>query len=150
MSQRSGKPTDMPWLSPYLTVKDAGAALDFYARAFGFMTKGAMPGPNGAIQHAAMTYHDAVIMLGPEHAYGGESKAPASTGTCSPVSLCLYSADVDTLFARAREAGATVQLAPEDTFWGDRMCRLTDPDGHIWIFATSGRECAQEQGLGSS
>src|SRR5262245_43979813 len=66
MSQRPARPAGMPWLSPYLTVKDAGATLAFYQRAFGFQKRGEpMTGPNGQIMHAEMAWHDAVIMFGP-------------------------------------------------------------------------------------
>ena len=51
--------------------KDADRALDFYARAFGFAKKEAMPGPDGKTMHAEMTYKDAVVMFGPEGTFGG-------------------------------------------------------------------------------
>jgi uncharacterized glyoxalase superfamily protein PhnB len=126
----------MPWLTPSLTVRDAQAALDFYERAFGFQTKFTKDGPDGAIIHAEMTWNDGLVMLSPEGAFGGTTKAPATSGTSSPISLYLYCDDVEALFARAAEAGAGVVTPPMDTFWGDRMCRLTDPDGYSWAFAT--------------
>jgi uncharacterized glyoxalase superfamily protein PhnB len=128
----------MPWLTPYLTVKDPDAALDFYQRAFGFEKRFAMPGPDGRTAHAEIGYRDAVIMLGPE-CVGTEnpSKSPATTGVPSPVGLYVYCDDVDALFARATKAGAKAALPPQDMFWGDRMCSLTDPDGHGWSFATN-------------
>jgi uncharacterized glyoxalase superfamily protein PhnB len=127
----------MPWLSPYLTVKDADAALDFYQRAFGFVKRMAMPGPDGKTGHAEMNYRDAVIMMGPEMGPGGDCKAPATLGINSPVHLFVYCEDVDALFARATAAGARAVLPPQDMFWGDRMCKLSDPDGHVWNFATN-------------
>ena len=54
----------------------------------------------------------------------------------SPVGLYVYCDDVDALFARATAAGAQAKVPPQDTFWGDRMCQLVDPDGHTWNFAT--------------
>jgi uncharacterized glyoxalase superfamily protein PhnB len=128
----------MPWVSPYLTVTDAAAAVEFYQRAFGFTKRTAMTGPDGVITHAELTWNDAVIMLGPEGAYGGVIQAPATSGTVSPVTLYVYCADVDALYARAVAAGARTEVAPEKTFWGDRMCRVLDPDGHAWCFATAG------------
>ena len=136
MSNRPGRPPQTPWLSPYLTVKDAEAALDFYQRAFGFEKRNAVPGPDGKVVHAEMTWQEALIMFGAEGAYGGQCKAPATLGVQSPVALYVYCDDVDALCARARAAGAGVDLPPQDMFWGDRMCKLTDPDGHVWNFAT--------------
>ncbi len=132
----SSRPPQMPWLSPYLTVKDAEAALDFYQRAFGFRKRNAVPGPDGKIMHAEMAWQDAVIMLGPEGGNGCPVGSPATLGIPSPVGLYVYCDDVDALYARAEAAGARVRMPPQDTFWGDRMCQLADPDGHTWNFAT--------------
>jgi uncharacterized glyoxalase superfamily protein PhnB len=136
MSNRSARPPQTPWLSPYLTVKDAEAALDFYQRAFGFEKQNAVPGPDGRIAHVEMRWQDALIMFGPEGAYGGTCKAPATARVQPPVSLYVYCPDVDALCARAQAAGATVVVPPGDMFWGDRMCKIEDPDGHVWNFAT--------------
>ena len=136
MSDRPARAPQMPWLSPYLVVKDADVALDFYQRAFGFKKKEAVPGPDGKTFHAEMTYNDAVIMFAPEGAGGGPWKAPVTLGVPSPVGLYVYCADVDALCARAKQAGASVEAEPQDMFWGDRTCRLRDPDGHQWSFAT--------------
>ena len=130
------RPPHMPWLSPYLTVKDADAALDFYQRAFGFVKHDTVPGPDGKTSHAEMKYNDAFIMFAPEGAFGSTTQSPATSGTQSPVTLYLYCEDVDALCARAQSAGATVATPPQDMFWGDRMCSLIDPSGHRWNFAT--------------
>jgi uncharacterized glyoxalase superfamily protein PhnB len=138
MSKRPARPAGTPWLSPYLTVKDSDAALDFYQRAFGFEKKFSFPMPNGKTGHVEMTYHDALIMFGPESGDPtGQCKTPATLGVSSPVGLYVYCDDVDALFARATAAGARADFPPQDMFWGDRMCKLTDPDGHVWNFATN-------------
>jgi uncharacterized glyoxalase superfamily protein PhnB len=136
MAEESGRPAGMPWVSPYLVVKDAEAALEFYQRAFGFTKRDAITGEDGKVVHAEMTWHDAVIMFGPERAYGHPSQSPASLGVNSPMWLYIYCDDVDALFARAVAAGAQPMREPEDSFWGDRFCRLIDPSGHTWSFAT--------------
>jgi uncharacterized glyoxalase superfamily protein PhnB len=144
MSQSSGRPSTMPWLSPYLVVRDPARALEFYQKAFGFAQRSAHTGPDGKIQHAEMTYEDAVLMFGPEAECQGQppTKAPATTGTPSPVGLYIYCPDVDALHARAVAAGAQSAQAPIDMFWGDRMCSLIDPDGHKWSFATHKNQAA--------
>ena len=133
MSQRPARAAGMPWLSPYLSVQDADAALDFYQRAFGFEKRMVMPGPDGRTKHAEMTYHDMVIMFGT----GGKAQAPDTTGVTSPVGLYLYCEDVDALYQRATAAGVKAVSPPTDMFYGDRVCELHDPDGLAWWFATN-------------
>jgi len=139
MSKRPAKPAGMPWLSPYMCVKDCDKAADFYQRAFGFEKKFSMPMPDGRTGHTEMTFKDASIMFGPEQAWSQHStvRTPATSGTPSPVQLYVYCDDVDALFARAKAAGAEVVAAPSDMFYGDRVCKLKDPDGHDWNFATN-------------
>ncbi len=138
MSSRPPRPPGAAWLTPYLTVRDAGASLAFYQRAFGFEPTETMPGPDGQIVHAGMRYQgETVLMMAPEGAWGGTTRTPVSSGVEGPIGLYLYCEDVDALFARAREAGAEVVSEPAAMFWGDRMCTLKDPDGHQWSFATN-------------
>jgi PhnB protein len=138
MPKRPAKPAQTPWLSPYLTVKDSDKAIAFYQKAFGFEKRMAMPMPDGRTGHVEMTYRDALVMFGPEGADpSSKCRAPATTGTPSPVMLYVYCDDVDALFARATAAGAKADLPPQNMFWGDRLCKVTDPDGHVWNFATN-------------
>jgi uncharacterized glyoxalase superfamily protein PhnB len=139
MSKRPARPPGSPWLSPYLVVKDADAALDFYQRAFGFEKRLAMPGPDGRTKHAEMTWQDALIMFGPEGTGpdGCPTRTPVTSGVASPMGLYLYCNDVDALFKRATAAGAKGDAPPQDMFWGDRICKLTDLDGYSWCFATN-------------
>jgi uncharacterized glyoxalase superfamily protein PhnB len=129
-------------LIPYLTVQDAGKALDFYQKAFGFRKLNAMTDKEGRVVHAEVEWQDAWIMLGTEGAYGGPCRAPVTSGVRSPVNLYLYCEDVDSLFARATAGGAKAEASPSDMFWGDRMCKVVDPDGHIWCFATHTGKCS--------
>ncbi len=136
MAKRPPRPPGMPWLSPYFTVRDAAAARDFYRRAFGLEPKFEMPGPDGKLAHVEMSWHDQVIMFGPEGPTT-PAKAPATSGVPAPMGLFLYCDDVDALYARATAAGAKGVEPPRDMFWGDRTCRLLDPDGHSWAFGTN-------------
>lgn len=136
MSDHTPRPAGMPWVTPYLTVKDADEALKFYHRAFNFEKAQAVPGDDGTTWHAEMRYKDQVIMLGKEAAYQKDARAPVSSGTASPVSLYIYVEDVDQLYHQAIAAGAQSKSEPQDMHWGDRMCALTDPEGHSWCFAT--------------
>jgi PhnB protein len=136
MSMRPPRPEGSPWLSPYLVVKDPDAAIDFYERAFGFAKRMSMPGPDGRTAHVELAWQDAMIMLGPESDQT-PARAPVTSGIQSPVGLYLYCEDVDALFARATKTGCKAVASPKTEFWGDRRCRVADPDGYIWDFATN-------------
>lgn len=67
MAMEQGRPEGANWLTPYLTVADADAALAFYERAFGFERGFTMPGPDGRTAHASMNYQGtALVMFSPE------------------------------------------------------------------------------------
>lgn len=131
------KDDTMPWISPMITVKDVDASLKFYAAAFGFEPGGAMQDDDGKTNYANMMYKgQMVLMMMPEKCWGSSSETPANTGTPTPVSLYVYCDDVDARFEKARSVGVNVLEEPTDMFWGDRVSRLQDPDGHVWSFAT--------------
>jgi PhnB protein len=126
-------PPNMAWVSLYLCVKDPLRALDFYEKAFGFVKRMAMPGPDGKVMHAEMWYRDCTIMMGPEYPDMG-FRAPSSIGTGNSAGFYVYCDNVDVLTEKARAAGATVKQEPKDQFYGDRTATFIDPDGHSWTF----------------
>jgi PhnB protein len=121
-------------LAPYLVVRGAAKALDFYARAFGGRELFRMPGPGGKIMHAEVQIGDSVLMLADENPERG-ARAPEANGA-SAASVFLYIPDVDAVFQKAKAAGAKVLSPPADMFWGDRYGQLQDPFGHQWGIAT--------------
>jgi PhnB protein len=134
--KRAPKPTEMLWLTPYLTVRDIPTAMDFYEKMFGFEKHETIPGEDGRIVHGSMKYHDSVVvMFGIEGAFGEKSKSPATSRTESPVGLYVYCDDVDALYTCAKEGGAEIISEPKDMFWGDRIVQFRDPDGYRWTFA---------------
>jgi uncharacterized glyoxalase superfamily protein PhnB len=136
MSTQTVLPEGASWLTPYLTVSDAKASLDFYERAFGFENSQALHDPNGTVVHAEMRYQGVVIvMFAPEGAWGGITKTPAHSGVTSATGLYVYCEDVDTFTAQAIAAGAQLICSPQDMFWGDRIAGFCDLDGHNWTFA---------------
>lgn len=127
---------------PYLMYADAAAAIEFIGKAFGFEERMRMPAPDGSIMHAELGYQNNVVMLAtvvPEMGYGSPKDLPARHGSV----LC-YVDDVDTHYARAKAAGATITAELEDKFYGDRMYGATDPEGHQWFFATHVKDVAPE------
>ena len=130
-------------LSPYLTVDDGKAAIDFYKRAFGASEIGVMESPDGRIAHAALKIGNSVLMFSdPFPQFAG--KPPTELGGTT-AALFLYVEDVDAVVRQATEAGASVLMEPEDQFWGDRMGQVTDPFGHIWQIATHIEDVSPEE-----
>jgi len=120
--------------TPYLTIRGAAAAIDFYKRAFGAKELFRMPSPDGKIMHAEITIGDSHIMLADESDVA-ETKAP-QTLKGSTAGIFLYLKDVDTAFKQAVKAGAKETMPLQNMFWGDRFGKLTDPFGHRWMLAT--------------
>lgn len=117
-------------LYPYLCVRDAAAAIDFYARAFGTREKFRLTEPDGRIGHAEVDFDGKTLMLSEEYPEIGVRSAQTLGAT--PVTLHLHVDDADALVARAVEAGATLERAPEDQFYGERSGTVRDPFGHEW------------------
>jgi PhnB protein len=122
-------------LTPQLTVKGVDAAVEFYVKAFGAQKVYAMPGMDGkTTMHAEIKIGDSIIMLDEEDLEHG-SKAPTTLGG-SPATLMVYTANADQTASTAVAAGAKIDMAVADTFWGDRYGTLVDPYGHKWAVAT--------------
>jgi PhnB protein len=136
MSKIVSKPGNIPWVSPYIMVKDVDKAVDFYVKAFGFQVKEVAPDEDGSGVHAELTYNDQLIMLGKQGAFGGTTTAPSTSNVESPITLYAYADNVDDFYQHAITNHAEGKQAPEDSFWGDRMCQLQDLDGYIWCFAS--------------
>ncbi|MCP3722150.1 VOC family protein [Paraburkholderia sp. CNPSo 3272] len=129
------RPAGVPWLTPYLTVRDARASMDFYRAALGFAVRDSVE-DDGAVMHVEMTYHDQlIVMFAPEGAFGSTAHTPKSAQTVAPQSFYLYVDDVDAVYARALEAGAKSLSEPQDQFWGDRFAQIEDLDGYRWALA---------------
>jgi PhnB protein len=128
-------PAGYKGITPYLTVRGADQAVEFYKKAFGAReTPSRLSGPDGKIMHTEMKMFDQVVMLSDEMPDQGRVGPQALAGT--PVSLMVYSRNVDAAMARAVAAGATVKTPAQDMFWGDRFGSVVDPFGHIWQIAT--------------
>jgi PhnB protein len=121
-------------ITPYLTVDDGKEAIEFYKRAFGASERGLMTAPDGRIVHAELQIADAVVMLSDSFPQF-EARTPKELGGTT-VAIFLFVEDVDSVVQDAADAGATITMEPEDQFWGDRLGRVTDPFGHVWLIAT--------------
>lgn len=129
-------------VTPYLTVDDAAAAIEFYKKAFG--AKEIMRLPMGdKIAHADILIGDSHVMLSdefPDMDKLGPNKRGG--GTCS---LMIYVEDSDAAFAQAVNAGATAVRPVEDQFFGDRSGWVKDPFGHEWTLSTHIEDVSPEE-----
>ena len=130
-------------ITPYITVHDAKAAIEFYKQVFDAETVTLMEDGNGKIIHGEIKICDSHLMLADEFEEWG-NKSPRTLGD-SPSSLMLYVDDVDAVFARAIEAGATERMPVSDQFYGDRSGQVEDPFGHRWSLSTMVEELSPEQ-----
>ena|ERR1017187_3872199 len=117
-----------------LTVTDVKAAAAFYQKAFGFSKRGIMNGPDGKAIHAELTLRGTTIMLGPEMPQMGARSA--KTLGASPANLYLLTENADKVVAKALKLGAEAKGPVMDTFWGDRVGTIVDPEGYMWMVAT--------------
>ncbi len=121
-------------VTPYLTIKGAAKAIDFYKKVFGAEEVMRLEEPGGKIAHAEIAIGGARIML---HDEAPEWKAlsPQTIGDSGSF-VMLYLNDPDAVVKRAAEAGATVLMEVADQFYGDRCGNIKDPFGHKWAIAT--------------
>ena len=136
-------PDGYPVVAPYLVVRGAERALDFYKQVLGATERMRLAMPNGQVGHAEFQVGDSVVMLSDEYPEMG-FKGPESYGG-SPVSLHLYVEDVDAVVARAVAHGAKVIRPVQDQFYGDRSGIILDPFGHSWNIATHIEDVSQEE-----
>jgi PhnB protein len=127
-------PTGYASVTPYLIVRDAARALEFYKKAFGATELMRFPAPGGRVGHAEIKIGEGIVMLADESPEMGH-KSPQTIGG-TPVSLMFYVTDVDARFAKALAAGGVVMNPLKDQFYGDRSGTITDPFGHVWTIAT--------------
>jgi PhnB protein len=130
-------------VTPMLIVPDTAAALRFYAAAFGAQELFRLTMPDGAIAHAQMRIHDALVMLADEDP-GFGNLAPTSIGGVA-VLMNLTVPDVDDVVARVKSAGAQEMIPVGDQFYGKRSGRIRDPFGHVWIIATIIEDVAPQE-----
>ncbi len=130
-------------ITAYLCCRDAGAAIDFYKKAFAATELMRMGAPGEKIGHADIQIGDSHLMLADEFPEMG-FLSPQSVGG-SPVMIHLYVEDADATFAGAVAAGAKVTKPVEDQFYGDRGGQLDDPFGHKWYVSTRKEDFSFEE-----
>jgi len=130
-------------VTPYLVIKGAAAALEFYKKAFNAKELFRMADPSGKVMHAEIRIGDSPVMLGDEMPEMGAVSPQSLGGT--PVGIMLYVENVDALFNQAIAAGGRVERPVKDQFYGDRSGTLTDPYGHKWTIGTHKEDVSMEE-----
>lgn len=132
--------------TPYMVVKGAAQAIEFYKKAFDAKELMRMPGPGGAVMHAEIQIGNSVLMMCDEMDCGGgvKTRSPLDLGG-TPMSIHLYVEKCDAAFDKAVKAGCKVQMPMTDMFWGDRFGKVVDPFGHEWSIATHMEDLTPEE-----
>jgi PhnB protein len=135
MTITNGKPDGYTTLTPFLVCSPAAEAITFYEEVFGATVVGRMDGPDGTVMHAELDLGEGRLQLSdPSEQYG--LVVPDRSGDAVSGSTCIYVADVDAVFAKAVERGATVREKPDTFVTGDRFASIYDPFGHRWAIMT--------------
>jgi PhnB protein len=130
-------------LTPYLFIKGAAAAIEFYKNVFGATERMRMPGPEGRVMHAELQIGDSILMLADESPQMGALSPQTIGGSGSLISV--YVADVDAAVAKAVAGGAKIVRPVKEQFYGDRTGGIIDPYGHIWSVATHVEDVSPEE-----
>ena len=130
-------------VTPYLILKNAAAAIEFYKKAFGAVELFRMEAPGGKIGHAEIKIGDSPVMLADEYPDMG-FRGPESLGGTS-VNLMIYVDDVDKIYPEAIAAGGKEMRPLRNQFYGDRSGTLTDPFGHVWTISTHVEDVSEEE-----
>ncbi len=129
---------------PALFYQDPNAALDWLEKAFGFETCLRVTGDDGVIQHAEMEYGNGRIMLGGMN-WADWPSSPKAIGGKNTQCIHVQVKDVMAHFKRAKDAGANIAAEPEDQFYGDKIYRVFDPEGHFWTFGQTMRALSNDE-----
>ena len=130
-------------VTPYLFIKGAADAIEYYKKVFGATERMRMSGPDGRIMHAEIEIGDSTVMISDENPQVN-SRSPQTIGGTS-CCLHVYVKDVDTTVEAAANAGAKITQPVENRFYGDRTGTLIDPFGHMWSIATHIEDVTPEE-----
>jgi PhnB protein len=132
-------------VTPYLIIKNASKAIDWYKQALGAQELFKMASPDGRVMHAEIRIGNSPIMICDEFPeMSADWRSPETLGGVS-CGLWIYTDDCDAAYEKAISAGAKSVSPPADMFWGDRYGQFTDPFGHSWGVATHKEDVSMEE-----
>jgi uncharacterized glyoxalase superfamily protein PhnB len=120
-----------PQVVPYLLYEDAGAAMDWLIRVFGFTERVRDRQSDGTVRHAELLLDSGgVIMLG---SAGAGFRGPAKLGGVTQLQCITIS---DLLAHRERVQAADAVVSEVSIRAGRaRSYTVDDPEGHRWYFS---------------
>ena len=136
-------PEGFSTLTPYLNIKGAVEAIEFYKKAFGAKEIGRLLMPDGSIAHAEIEIEGSLLMMADENIEWGNN-GPLTIGG-NPLTFGLYVKDVDAAFQKAVNVGCTVVMPVADMFYGDRVGKVMDPFGYKWMIGTHVKDVSYEE-----
>ncbi len=133
-------------VTPYLSLKNAQAAIEFYKQAFGAQEIYRMEMPGHLVGHCELQIGSSRIMVADEfpNMPDAVTASPKTVGNTT-AGFCIYLENVDAAFAKALAAGGKERRPVTDQFYGDRSGTLEDPSGHIWTLATHIEDVTPEE-----
>jgi PhnB protein len=134
MAQVKAVPPGYGTVTPFLNIKGASEAIEFYKKTFGAEERTRMVGPNNMIAHCELKIGNSIVMI---------SEAMMNAPTQS--SLHLYVEDCDALWSRATAAGCKVEMPIANQFWGDRYGVVSDRWGNRWAIASRKEDLTPEE-----
>ena len=134
----------LPSVSSSVCYKDPQAALRWLEEAFGFEPYMVILSDKDELMHSEMRFGDGVVMVGSE--WSPMHKSPKSIDGLNTQTVHVHlNEDIDAHCARARKAGAVIQMEPTTQFYGDRTYRAIDPEGHIWSFGQTVKQMTSDE-----
>ncbi len=130
-------------VTPYLSIKGAAAAIEFYKQAFDAIELFRLNMPDGIIGHSEIQIGNSRVMIADpcdDVSFGDPKTLGGST-----VGLYVYVDDVDKVYAQSVAAGAKPVNPVEDQFYGDRTGTIEDPYGHRWFLSTHKEDLTPEE-----
>jgi uncharacterized glyoxalase superfamily protein PhnB len=123
---------------PCLRYRDAAAAIEWLGRAFGFEKQMVVPGENGTIAHAQLSFGAGMIMLGSigDSPFNRLMAQPNEIGGRQTQCPYVIVSDADAVYRQAKAAGAQIVLDIKDEDYGGRGFTCRDVEGHVWSFGT--------------
>jgi PhnB protein len=143
MSKVKSIPAGYHTVTPYIIIKNADEAIQFYKKAFNAKEVFRLSRPDGKVGHAEIRIGDSPLMIC-EEILSMNAKGPETLGG-SPIMLHIYVDNVDALYQQALEAGAIETKPLQNQFYGDRSGMLQDPFGHSWSVATRVEDVAPDE-----
>lgn len=127
----------------YLRVRNAAKAIEYYKQAFGATEKFRLTEPTGRIGHAELQFGPTVIMLSDEYPEYGILGPESIGGTSAGIHLHVENADA--VLDQAVKAGGKLTMPPQDQFYGERVGKIEDPFGHVWLIGHQIEDVSPEE-----